>query len=122
VSRCYNGTTYCRRAFRWTPATGFVDLGGIAGGSERGDTAVRGVSADGSTVVGFANFDYSNYVTGIPFIWDTVHGMRNLNDVLSNDYQLSEAALWSNLEPTGLSADGRVICGIGFGPDGGQQG
>jgi len=122
VSRCFNGTNVCPRAFRWTVATGFVDLGIIPGGSERGDTYVRGISSDGTVAVGFANFYYNNYDTVIPFIWDTVHGMRNLKDVLAQDYGLSEVQLWSSFEPTGLSADGRVICGTGFGPDGYQQG
>jgi hypothetical protein len=81
---------------------------------------LRGVSADGSVAVGFANFDPND--GGVGFIWDTQHGMRVLRQVLLADYGLSAAAGWDNLEPTGLSGDGLVISGIGFDPEGNQQG
>lgn len=120
TSRCGGNAPSCPRAYRWTQASGFVDLGSVHGSSERGDTALRGVSADGSKAVGFANFDPND--GGIGFIWDLQHGMRVLQNVLVADYGLAAAAGWGNFEPTGMSADGLVICGTGFDPTGEQQG
>jgi probable HAF family extracellular repeat protein len=120
TSRCTGSAASCPRAYRWTASGGFQDLGSVPGSSDRGDTAVRGISEDGSVAVGFANFDPND--GGIGFIWDTQHGMRVLQQVLLSDFQLTDAAGWSNLEPTGLSGDGKVICGTGFDPEGNQQG
>jgi len=121
TSRCFGSTTACPRAHRWTAATGaFTDLGIVSGSSDRGDTVLRGVSDDGTVAVGLANFDPND--GGVAFIWDTQHGIRNLQSVLVDTYGLAGAAGWSQIEPTGLSADGRVICGIGFNLDGAQEG
>jgi probable HAF family extracellular repeat protein len=123
TTRCGQGpTSSCPRAHRWTPTTGFVDLGFVHGATERGDTALRGVSQDGSVAVGIGNFDPDDDNAGIAFIWDTQHGIRVLTDVLVNQYQLTQVLEWGQLEPTGMSADGLVICGIGFSPEGIQEG
>lgn len=66
------------------------------------------ISDDGNTVVGRK----LGGVHDVPFIWDPVHGMRDLQDVLSNQYGLADEI--GNLiltEVHGLSADGRTILG-----------
>ncbi len=101
-------------SFRWTAATGMVDLGKPAGalGSE-----AWGVSADGSVVVGDAALP-GNIV---PTIWDESHGMRNLVDVLVDLGLGSEMAGWDLEQAIAVSADGTTIVGWGYNPAGDQE-
>jgi hypothetical protein len=53
------------------------------------------------------------------FIWDPTNGMRNLRDVLVNDFGLGAAlAGWTLTDARGLSADGTTIVGFGLNPSG----
>ena len=106
-------------AFRWTEQDGMVSLGDFPGG--RFESSARAVSADGSVVVGFGH-------DGVPvgqfgdmqvFIWDAVHGMRALRDVLVE--QGTDMSGWRLSFPFGMSADGRVIGGYGINPNGAPQ-
>ncbi len=65
------------------------------------------VSADGSVVVGTGE-----YASSRAFIWDQSHGMRNLKEVLENDYGLDLTG-WTLTRATGISADGLTIVGYG---------
>jgi uncharacterized membrane protein len=67
----------------------------------------RAVTADGGTIVG--NLSAGE---GPAFIWDPIRGLRDLRQVLTNDYGLDVSA-WVSLWPEGISADGRVIVGEG---------
>jgi probable HAF family extracellular repeat protein len=102
-----------REAFRWTQATGMVGLGDLAGGSF--NSIATGVSGDGSVVVGIGNAGNSS--TNRTFIWNSSQGMRNLQEVLTNDYGLNLTG-WTLSEPTGISADGLSIVGWGTNPSG----
>jgi uncharacterized membrane protein len=73
-----------------------------------------GVSADGSVIVGW---NYASSTYGEAFIWDTVHGMRSLEDVLVNECGLDLAG-WDLCEARGVSADGLTIVGSGHNPNG----
>ena len=71
----------------------------------------HGVSADGSIIVG------ANWVFGGPWegpdsvwIWSEVHGMRNLQEMLVDDFGLDLTG-WQLREPADISDDGRVIVG-----------
>lgn len=88
-------------AFRWTSSTGMEGLGFLPGETV---SMAHGVSADGSVVVG----DH--------FIWDEVNGMRDLKEVLENDYGLDLTGWWA-LEAFSISADGSTIVGAGLNPD-----
>ena len=81
------------RAYRWTEASGFVTLGSLPGS----DTSVaRGVSADGSVVVGGSGSE--------PFRWTSASGMVRL--------ALPEGApLNSSAGVSAVSDDGSVIAG-----------
>lgn len=86
-------------------ATEFIPLGFFPG---FGYSRAYDVSADGSVVVG------QSMVGGVQqaFLWNEMHGMRSLMDVLSNDYGLgSELTGWRLREATAISADGRHIVG-----------
>jgi probable HAF family extracellular repeat protein len=99
------------QAFRWSIESGMVRLGFMPGGSTSYPT---GVSADGAVIVGWGS--------GAPegdgaFVWDSVHGMRLLQTVLTNDYGLNLDG-WHLSEARAISADGRTIVGSGVNPSG----
>lgn len=100
-------------AFRWTESGGFENLGDLAGGAT--ESKATAVSADGGIVVGRA----IDAAGSQAFIWDSTHGMRNLYDVLVNDYGLGGALSgWTLEAATGISADGTKIVGYGTGLSG----
>ncbi len=56
------------------------------------------------------------------FIWDATHGMRNLMDVLINDFGLGpELTGWTLTTAAGISADGLTIVGAGINPSGANE-
>ena len=112
-----NTTGYAsHEAFRWTQETEMVGLGSLPGGTPQSTAA--GVSADGSIVVGQSDM-LASWEGGVPIIWDAEHGMRNLHELLIDDYGLGESLQgWTLERATGVSADGRVIVGWGTNPAG----
>lgn len=95
-------------AYRWTSATGMVGLGLLSGGNPPQSEA-RGVSGDGSIIVGFA----VDAVGQKAMIWDATHGLRDLNAVLVNDHGLNlngfrMQMVWS------ITPDGHTIVGWGL--------
>jgi probable HAF family extracellular repeat protein len=110
-------------AFRW--ANGIMSgLGDLPGGAFA--SWASAVSRDGSIVVGGANAHVELDPSGFPlgrgdaFIWDAAHGMRNLRDLLVNDFGLNLDG-WALNGATGVSEDGRTIVGTGFNPEGNQE-
>src|SRR5438067_7321815 len=63
----------------------------------------RAVSADGNRIIGTDNNAFD------AFLWDPQHGMRNLKNVLLDDYGLDLGSMW--LDPSAISPDGNVIVG-----------
>jgi probable HAF family extracellular repeat protein len=74
------------------------------------------VSGDGTVVVGMG----STAQGFEPFIWNQVHGMRRLHDVLTQDFGLDLTG-WVLFEARGISADGRTIVGTGTNPSGNTE-
>ncbi|MEX2141202.1 MAG: PEP-CTERM sorting domain-containing protein [Pirellulales bacterium] len=102
---------------RWTQATGWTEIPDLPDGNVQrdGPAYAYGVSADGSIVVG-RGVDPSGPE---PFIWDPVHGTRNLTSVLRADYGLAESLSgWNLTQASGISDDGRTIVGFGREPSG----
>ncbi len=88
----------------------FQGLGDLSGGSF--SSSAWGVSADGSTVVGYSGSALGNEA----FIWDTINGMRSLKDVLeSGGLNLTG---WTLSEARGISDNGLTIAGSGTNPSG----
>ncbi len=108
VGRGYSGAfdLGTHEAFRWTPQSGLVPLG-FAPGDDW--SIAYAVSEDGNTIVG----DNANHA----IIWDPVHGMRRLRDVLIIDYGLDLTG-WELTSARSLSADGDTIVGSGVNPAG----
>lgn len=92
-------------AFRWENGV-VTDLPGVPGATS---AVARGVSGDGSIVIGEAAVAGGSQA----FIWSDSTGTRNLRDVLIS---LGAAGLesWSLTSATGISADGSVIVGRGL--------
>jgi uncharacterized membrane protein len=103
-------------AFRWTAVGGLEPLGFLDEsdqGTGRPSSWAEGVSGDGSIVVGNATVDAEDLFDGQQaFIWDAQHGMRNLREVLVQDYGLDLGG-WGTLRAEAISADGRAIVGFG---------
>jgi probable HAF family extracellular repeat protein len=99
-------------AFRWTASEGMTAL---SHSTDIVSATALDVSADGRVIVGTAGYTYRN----IAFVWDAVHGMRSVEDVLIASGV--DVALWRLIEAIGVSADGNTIAGKGWNPDGKQE-
>jgi probable HAF family extracellular repeat protein len=92
-----------------------VGLGDLPGGAFFSEA--YGVSGDGSKIVGWSETGAST--TNEAFLWDDIHGMRNLKSVLLNDFHLdSDLAGWTLIKATAISQDGTTIVGYGLNPSG----
>ena len=107
------GSGLGRTSFRWTAATGVVDLERPPGWSFNRAWAV---SADGSVVVGDAHIGNM-----VPVLWDESHGWRSLVDVLVELGLGPEMAGWNLEQATAVSADGLTVVGLGFNPAGNAE-
>lgn len=103
-----NTSSYRQEAFRWTTESGMVSLGQLPTGEETGNAYA--VSADGRVVVGGS---------GRAFVWDDLHGTRDLAALLSGSG--IDLSGWQLYSATGVSADGRTVTGWGINPDGMEQ-
>ena len=101
-----SSTSGPQHAFRWTETSGMVGLGDLPGGPFY--SLAGGVSADGSVVVG----ESKSISWHRAFLWDQTNGMRNLKDVLVNDYGLDLTG-WVLDSAICVSADGLTIVGRG---------
>jgi uncharacterized membrane protein len=101
-------------AFRWTAWGGMQPLGDLPGAAFQ--SWAYAVSADGEIVVGRGSVPggcglFGCGSAGRAFIWDSAHGMRNLQDLLvSLGVDLQG---WTLTEARAISADGTVIVGNG---------
>jgi probable HAF family extracellular repeat protein len=113
-----NGATGIE-AFRWTPEGGMVALGDVPGGDVH--SMALATTADGGLVVGESRA--SLVATPRAFIWTESGGMRDLQDVLTDEYGLGPAlAGWDLYVASDVSDDGRVIVGYGSNPAGELEG
>ena len=98
-------------AFRWDAKNGMVALGFLPG-----DTFswAEATNANGSVIVGTSGTAIEDWKA---FIWDSTHGMQNLQHLLVNSHGLDLTG-WTLLEATAISADGRTIVGRGISPNG----
>jgi probable HAF family extracellular repeat protein len=87
--------TASTHAFRWTALGGMLDLGALP--NAPGETVAQAISADGSTVVGWAGSDELKHA----WIWNVSEGMRDLGSLGDGTYSTAN----------GVSADGSVVVG-----------
>ena len=95
-------------AFRWTQATGMVDIGDLPGGSNF--SSASSASGDGSVIVG-----QSSATAGTEaFVWTPSGGMTRLWDVLLAGGVNPASTGWSSLSiATAIDEGGTVITGFG---------
>ena len=101
-------------AFRWTQSGGMVGLGDLPGGIAR--ATATAASFDGSVIVGHG----STALGTEAFIWDDSNGMRNLREVLENDFGLDLTG-WRLQVATDVSDNGLKIVGYGINPMGKRE-
>ena len=91
-----------RRAFRWTAATGMQDLGAFPGLSLLDESWATAVSADGTTVIGYA--EDSSGGERFAFRWTAATGMQDLGSLGPAGAPVIASAI-------AVSADGTVVVG-----------
>ncbi|HYO24740.1 MAG TPA: hypothetical protein VEQ85_07305 [Lacipirellulaceae bacterium] len=107
-----------QQAFRWTEQTGFQLLGDLPGGPDL--SSASAVSFDGNIVLGSSWVSEATDDHGQrAFVWDALHGLRDFQNVLINEYGLGqELHEWELRIPSGISDDGLTIVGTGINPNG----
>lgn len=103
-----------REAFRWTESIGMVGLGYLHENPAYSSAAA--VSADGRVVVGVS----ATLNDEEAFVWDAQHGMRSLQQLLL-DAGVTNLEGWQLNRAWGISADGTVIVGSGYNPEGNTE-
>jgi probable HAF family extracellular repeat protein len=93
-------------AFRWTKAGGMVNIGYLPG---RTTAHPFDVSYNGKIIVGGS---FNGPTDSRAFIWDSTHGIRDLQNVLQSEYGLNLTG-WVLNTAFGISHDGNVIVGYG---------
>lgn len=102
-------------AFRWTEAASMQGLGDLPGGAFY--SVATAISDDGSVVAGYSTTGTAVGVGYEAFVWDASHGMRNVKQVLQDDYGLNLTG-WTLDRVNGVSADGNTLAGDGYNPQG----
>ncbi len=100
-----------RRAFSWSHETQLVDLGMMRGMDV---TAAKGVSAEGSIVVGFAQAFGPELLTEAVILGPSGN-WRTIEELLATSGHATE---WQLLSAEAISADGRTVVGNGISPRG----
>ncbi len=104
-------TVEFEEAFHWTAETGLESLDPLHGTTFF--STARDASADGSIIVGLGE--------GLrAMIWDEVHGMRDLQDLLENEHGLDLSG-WTLQIVFGISDDGTHLAGNGINPKGDRE-
>ena len=106
-------------AARWTEHHGLIVLGTLSpshtGSSFSLEEGGFGAHEDGFVAVGWSNFAQ---FLGVAIIWNPLDGMQSVEDILINDYGLTEVAAWNLWRVDVISRDGRYISGGGHNPQG----
>ncbi|MFI5394193.1 MAG: PEP-CTERM sorting domain-containing protein [Candidatus Binatia bacterium] len=105
------------KASLWSSTGSAALLGDLPGGEQT--SVARAVSQNGAVVVGQVNL--ISAFEHVAFIWDATHGMRPLQNVLTDAGLESELAGWTLENAGGISADGQVIVGSGQSPAGREE-
>lgn len=103
TSQTVDGSTY--HAFQWSGGV-MTDLGSLAGAA--GNSRPTATSSDGSVVVGASENSSGGQSA---FRWDQQTGMRSMTDLLTASGV--DMTGWSLYSADSISANGRVIAGIG---------
>ncbi len=97
-----------KEAWLWRPNTGVMPIDGL-----KGDFTATDVSDEGRVVVGYAQKAFSTRA----FIWRPGMGSVYLDNYLKKQRVMVPAG-WSLTSASVISADGNIVYGWGFNPDG----
>lgn len=104
-------------AMWWRADVGVVDVGGLPGNTDLG-AFFYDISGNGRIAVGQDWLEDGVH----PVIWDQYYGMRNLEQILIEEYGLKESLQGWKLERAfGVSEDGLIIVGGGINPQGNNE-
>jgi probable HAF family extracellular repeat protein len=101
-------------AFRWSQATGMVNIGHLLG---KQTTHPFCVSLNGKIIIGGS---FNSPTDGRAFIWDSTHGMRDLQNELQSNYGLNLTG-WQLHSAFSITPNGNVIVGSATNPAGNQE-
>ncbi len=104
-------------ACRWVDGAA-EGLGDLAGGNVV--SIAWATSDNGRVIVGIGNRSGGGLDGGAAFVWDPIHGIRELRQVLLDAG--ADVAGWDLYAATGVSADGSTIVGTGRNPAGAAEG
>ncbi len=96
-------------AMRWEVGNDQVEVLGLLDYPNHTDSVARGVSADGKVIVGVSNGPHPELDTRA-FVWDQLHGMRELEEVFRDEYGL-EVHPWGVGTAEQISDDRRTVVG-----------
>ena len=102
-------------AFRWE-ADKMENLGNLG---LHDQCVAHAVSENGSRVIGSCGSSKAK-VAATVFVWQRDTGMRELSNVLSEEYGIDLSG-WKVTSGFGVSGDGRVIVGDGYNPEGTKE-
>jgi probable HAF family extracellular repeat protein len=109
------------RMYVWTEGAGIQVVSGLPGASFY---LPRATSFDGQIILAdqWNSSELPERDQHTALIWDAAHGMRDLQQVLINDYGLGpQLAGWNLAIPSDISDDGLSIVGGGYDPQGQQH-
>jgi uncharacterized membrane protein len=98
-------------AYRRTEGSGVSDLGTLQGFPAHDESFGDVISADGMVALGRSRISDEGVSSTRAFVWDAVHGMRDLETVLREDHGMAELHPWGLTQPRDISADRRTIVG-----------
>jgi hypothetical protein len=102
------------QVFRWTADGGVRALGAVRPTTIWAEVA--DMSIQRPVAVGYGESDFGDEA----FIWDPLHGVRNLQEYLVEELGLDLAG-WQLLQARRISDDGHTIVGMGINPDGAYE-
>jgi uncharacterized membrane protein len=100
----------------WTGPNNTINDLGTLDPTDGSGAFADGTNADGTIIVGSAVDRSTTTPYSYAFIWDATHGIRRLQDVLTDPtgYNLGARLTgWQLVDATGISDDGKVIVGNG---------
>ncbi len=97
----------------WDPVNGWTLVGKVKGSHTGSSLLIDGSGFAGGGTSGFHASDDRT-----AFYWNARDGIRSVEDVLVNDYGLTEAVGWTLTDVDGISENGYFLTGRGIGPKG----
>jgi uncharacterized membrane protein len=107
----HDGQVVFGPGYRWTIGGAMDVIPATENGDDLELSVITATNGDGSLGVGYSG--------NIGILWDTTHGLRFFNNVVTSDFGLSAPfAGWFDMSVTDVSSDGTIFVGHGSEPTG----